>query len=330
MLDGIVLSLSLLAAHCRPILGQASRPCTIQAKNDTAGYMSAYDPHDFLAQEAYPHSGLLRLFSGIVLLFIGTVALQVALVRVMERAGFGPLLRDSISGATAEGTLLALFTFVIPFMVLWVVLRGLHNRAISGVLGPIPFALRDFFRVMIALVLFAAVILMLPVPEAMRPISQLPFSTWLMWLPFALVGLLIQVSCEEFIFRGYMQSQLSARFTNPAIWIFVPSFLFGLVHYAPSIYGENAIFVAAWAFLFGLAAADITARSGSLGPAIAMHFVNNIIGILIVGTPGHLSGLALSVVPFGPDNVELVRHALMIEMPALFCMWLAARVAIRR
>lgn len=292
--------------------------------------MSAYEPHDILAKEAFPHSGLLRLFSGIVLLFIGTIALQVALVRMMERAGLGALLRDSISGATAGGTLVALFTFVIPFMVLWVVLRGLHNRAISGVLGPVSFAVRDFFRVMIALVIFAAVVLILPAPEAMRPVSQLAFSSWLMWLPLALVGILLQVSCEEFIFRGYMQSQLAARFTNPAIWIFVPSFIFGLVHYAPSIYGENAIFVAGWAFLFGLAAADITARSGSLGPAIAMHFVNNIIGILIVGTPGHLSGLALTVLPFGPDNTELVRQSMLVELPALLCMWLAARLAIKR
>lgn len=292
--------------------------------------MSAYDPHHILAKEAFPHSGLLRLFSGIVLLFIGTIALQVALVRAMERAGMGSLLRDSISGATAQGTLIALFTFVIPFMVLWVVLRGLHNRAISGVIGPISFAVRDFFRVMIALVIFAAIVLVLPAPDAMRPVSQLGFSTWLMWLPLALVGILLQVSCEEFIFRGYMQSQLAARFTNPAIWIFVPSFIFGLVHYAPSIYGENAIFVAGWAFLFGLAAADITARSGSLGPAIAMHFVNNIIGILIVGTPGHLSGLALTVLPFGPDNTELVRQSMLVELPALLCMWLAARLAIKR
>jgi membrane protease YdiL (CAAX protease family) len=183
---------------------------------------------------------------------------------------------------------------------------------------------------MIALVVFAAIVLIVPVPEAMRPSSQLPFSTWLMWLPLALMGILLQVSCEEFIFRGYLQSQLAARFTNPAIWIFLPSFIFGLVHYAPSIYGENAIFIAAWAFLFGLAAADITARSGSLGPAIAMHFVNNIIGILIVGTPGHLSGLALTVLPFGPDNIALVRQSMIVELPALLCLWLAARLAIRR
>ena len=292
--------------------------------------MSAYDPHDSLAKEAYPHSGLLRLFSGVVLLFVGTIAFQVALVRLMEQAGFGGLLDASFSGTTAAGTVVALSTFLIPFMVLWVVLRGLHNRAISGVLGPLHLAFRDFFRVMLAVVVLVAVVLILPSPEGMQPVSQLAFSTWLMWLPLALPAVLLQVSCEEFIFRGYMQSQLAARFTNPAIWIFVPSFLFGLAHYAPGIYGENAILVAGWAFLFGMAAADITARSGSLGPAIAMHFVNNIIGILIVGTPGHLSGLALTVLPFGPEETDLVRQALMVELPILLCMWLAARLAIRR
>ena len=77
-------------------------------------------------------------------------------------------------------------------------------------------------------------------------------------------------------------------------------------------------------------AADLTARSGTLGPAIAVHFVNNVIGILIVGTEGHLSGMALAVVPFGPDDTELMRYAMLIEVPMLLCMWLAARIAIRR
>lgn len=292
--------------------------------------MSAYDPYTNLTSQAYPHSGLLRLFSGMVILIVGMIALQVALVRTLEAAGFQDLLQHMIEGVTAQGTLLSLFTFVIPFMVLWVVLRGLHDRSISGVLGPLPLAITDFFRVMSALVILVAVVLALPAPEAMRPVVQLGFPTWLMWLPLGLVGLLIQVSCEEFIFRGYMQSQLAGRFQNPAIWIFVPSFIFGLAHYAPGIYGENAIFVATWAFLFGLVAADLTARTGSLGPAIAVHFVNNIVGVLIVGTPGHLSGLALMVVSFGPDNVALVRQSMMIELPVLLCMWLAARVALKR
>lgn len=292
--------------------------------------MSGYDPYEKLVNEARPHSGLLKLLSGVMLMIIGVIALQVGLVRIIDLLGYNAMLQESVTGATVRGTLLALFSFIVPLMVLWVVLRVLHDRSFSGVLGNTNLAIDGFSKVMVALVLLTAALLIFPMPEAMRPVSKTPFGQWLVWAPLGVVAVLLQVSSEEFIFRGYLQSQLAARFRHPAIWILVPSAIFAVLHYAPGIYGENALLITLWAFAFGVIAADLTARSGTLGPAIAVHFVNNVIGILIVGTEGHLSGMALAVVPFGPDNTELMRYAMLIEVPMLLCMWLAARIAIRR
>lgn len=84
------------------------------------------------------------------------------------------------------------------------------------------------------------------------------------------------------------------------------SFIFGFVYYVFSIYGENVIFVVGWVFLFGFVVVDIMVCSGLFGFVIVMYFVNNIIGILIVGMSGYLFGFVFIVLFFGFDNIELV------------------------
>ena len=76
--------------------------------------------------------------------------------------------------------------------------------------------------------------------------------------------------------------------------------------------------------------ADLTARSGTLGPAIALHFINNVSAVLIVSLPDGLAGLALYVAPFSLDNTELLRAWLPVDFMLMLVFWLAARLAIRR
>ena len=123
---------------------------------------------------------------------------------------------------------------------------------------------------------------------------------------------------------------MSALTNDPRIWIGVPSALFALGHYAPAEAGANAVPLAIWAGLFGLAMADLTARSGTLGPAIAVHFVNNALAILFVSFKGDLSGLAWFTLPSAMDDVAPVRAALPVDLLMLIVTWLAARVALRR
>lgn len=147
-------------------------------------------------------------------------------------------------------------------------------------------------------------------------------------MPLALPALLIQTGAEELIFRGYLQSQLAARFRSPVIWMVLPSALFAVLHF-DSTAGANAWAIVGVTFLFGLVAADLTARSGSLGPAIALHMGNNISSVLFVGLPGNLSGLALFLLPVEASDPAL-RILFPVEALLLVLIWLAARVAIRR
>jgi membrane protease YdiL (CAAX protease family) len=117
-----------------------------------------------------------------------------------------------------------------------------------------------------------------------------------------LVGVLIQTGAEEVLFRGYLQQQLAARFSSPMIWMVLPSALFAALHYQPEVMGDNTWLMMGAVFVFALLAADLTAVTGTIGAAWAMHFVNNALAILVMATDGPLSGLALYIAPISPAS----------------------------
>ena len=161
-------------------------------------------------------------------------------------------------------------------------------------------------------------------------LPQLPLGRWTALLPLSLLAVLVQVSAEELLFRGYLQQQLAARFASPLAWMVVPSALFALGHYSPETAGDNAIWFVLWAGIFGMLMADLTARTGTLGTAIAVHFVNNVIAMLFTAMPDNLSGLALYVMPFATSDADAVAQWLPVDFAIMVTSWLAVRLALRR
>ncbi|MDP5347971.1 MAG: CPBP family intramembrane metalloprotease, partial [Paracoccaceae bacterium] len=146
------------------------------------------------------------------------------------------------------------------------------------------------------------------------------------------------------------QQQLAARFDRPWVWLVLPSMLFASAHYTPELPPVEATHYMIWAFCFGLAAADLTARSGTLGPAIGFHLVNNALAFLVFGQAGGMdSGLALFLFPADPAQsllppptmphpmppedmapVSLFDPGFLIELLGIGLLWIGARIAIRR
>jgi membrane protease YdiL (CAAX protease family) len=238
---------------------------------------------------------------------------------------------EILSGATPFAMYVQLFSFGFMTVSVALVARLLHRRAVRSLFGPgWPF-LRQFSAVTVMLCLLTVVLFVLPPWDVGGSyVSNMALGYWVLLLPLSLLAVLVQTSAEEILFRGYIQQQLGARFRSPLIWMVLPSVLFGLAHYMPDAAGENAVIVALWAGLFGLLAADLTARSGTLGPAIALHFVNNLSAILIISLPDNLAGLALYVTPFSLDDTDLLRAWLPVDFMLMLVFWLAARLALRR
>lgn len=233
---------------------------------------------------------------------------------------------DGDSSPTA--VLLILFTFVGMVLGVFLAAELLHGRWPGTLFGPRPRLLRHFIlAVLSAGAVFALSFLL---PGDVDPQPGLERGIWLSFLPLALAAVLLQTGAEELVLRGYVQQQLAARFASPLIWMVLPSALFAIGHYDPAGMGANAWLVVAAAGLFGLCAADLTAKTGSLGAAWGFHFANNVLAILIVSLDGPLSGLALYVSGFGPEDVEVLRPLILRDMGVTVAAWAAIRVTVSR
>lgn len=289
-----------------------------------------YDAYETLTAPARPSAHPLRLAGGVVLVIVLFLPLAFAY------AGFAPAAlgydgpTSLIEGRTPLAVIILLFEFTFLILSLGLVLRLVHQRGLGSLIGPSGTALAQFLRCLRYLLPLYFLLTLMPMPPEYQLSLNLSPGRWILWLPLALPCVLIQISAEELAFRGYLQSQLAARFRSPLIWIGLPSALFGLVHYDPYMAGGEAWALALWAGLFGITAADLTARTGTLGPALALHFINNVFAILVTAPAGDLDGLALYTFPFSLGEDGLAWYVLPLEILFTLCAWLTARIALRR
>jgi membrane protease YdiL (CAAX protease family) len=292
----------------------------------------SYGAHEELVASARNgRHGLLWTVAGSVLIALFTYALTLLLVETLRdyfaARGDRGFAEHLFNGTTPPTLLTVLFSFGAWMVAIWVTLRWVHGRDFRPMLG--ARVVRDFRRVLVALVGLNIAIAILPPWDILAETEPgLDPSRWLLLLPLSLLAVLIQVSAEEILFRGYLQQQLAASVRSPVVWMGLPSLLFAVAHYDASM-GSNAWLIVIWAAVFAMLMADITARSGSLGPAIAIHFVNNAIGILLVSPPDYLSGLALYTYTFAMTDEAVVRSLLPIDFALMIVSWLTARLVLR-
>ncbi|WGW04188.1 CPBP family intramembrane glutamic endopeptidase [Tropicibacter oceani] len=297
--------------------------------------MNGYAPHERLVLHARRKPEIWRLMLGLMLIAIVMYALSRAFFAILQVVASEQTYFDVYSSiqtaTTPSGLLVLLFLMGAMGIGTMVAAELVHQRPAATLFGPRRAFWGDFRRVLVAMAALTLALYALPpwgLIEGTTP--NLPLGDWLRLLPLTLIALLIQTGSEELLFRGYLQSQLAARFQRPGVWLVLPSALFASLHYAPQMYGDNAIYVVLWAFAFGLAAADLTARSGTLGPAIALHLVNNFSAMALVSMQGDMSGLALYHLPFGPEDAGALGALLPIDLAVIGVSWLAARLALRR
>lgn len=246
----------------------------------------------------YPQ--LWRLFLGLLLIafcYLGLLALQaVALfMAVGPMEYFGTLQSLAFPDAPLP-TILLLATFGGLLLGPVVAAGTCHFRGPSTLLGPRDELFRGFFTVLVVAVPLYVLVLTLGA-LAEPPRENLSWAVWASWLPLAVPLIFVQIAAEELVFRGYLQQQLAARFAARWIWMGVPSVLFASLHWNPAAGGAVWLILLA-TFVFALIAADLTERTGSLGAALGLHFVNNAFGILAISVSGTITGLARWVTPF--------------------------------
>ncbi|GHA48008.1 hypothetical protein GCM10008927_11190 [Amylibacter ulvae] len=253
------------------------------------------------------------LVLGFVVLQLITAVIFVAAGQFMSADEFLQMTTE-LRFTTPKMVVTILTTFGGWIIAIIVMLFLFHRRSVFTLFGGnVKTFLRNFVLGLIAVVLFFVVSGLLE-PNDLLPEANLNYDIWLSWLPVAIPLILMQVSAEELVFRGYIQQQLAVRFDHFAVWMILPSLIFAIGHYQPATFGSNAWLVVAQTFLIGILAADMTMRTGNLGAAIGLHFANNFMGMCVVATKGYMDGLSLYVSPIDLGDVEQMRPLLMSQV----------------
>ena len=295
-----------------------------------------YDAHPSFAALAEPETGLGKTMLGIIAVIFGFALTPLVL------SAFVPASWSLATGTTAVGLTVQLAGFALSLALLGVVVWSLHGRSFASLFGPRDLAFGGFRSVFVKILIVIAIMQVAPPWPGEEDIALIrPIATWLLYLPLAIPAVVIQVTAEEAFFRGYIQQQLAARWASPQVWMIAPAVAFGSIHFLNAETLIEGIVWSLWATLFALSAADLTARHGSLGPAIGLHLANNLFAILLFGIDGRASnGLALILV--APPEIDLSTlgpEALLtpwgLGQIALTILgagipWLAARLALRR
>lgn len=275
---------------------------------------------DFVAP-ARARSELWRLaVSGILIGFTfvaGTMITGLAVFLLFGRATAEQVMSPDGLGTTPASIIFVLSGFCIVFPAVWGVVKLVHRRSLGTLFGARP---RRILRNALIACVVMALITGLGTAYSFftaGPVPNLPFGVWLGWMIPVLPLMLVQVTTEEMIFRGYLQQQLAARFRSPWLWMVLPSVIFGALHYQPGALGENAWIAVLVTALVGVIAADITARTGNIGAAIGLHFVNNFFAMCILSLNGGLSGVSLYVTPFSVSDSSLLRPLLLADAASI-------------
>jgi len=293
-----------------------------------------YRAHDAFIAPARPRSEVWRLCLGLVMMMVIVFglgwAVQAMTMAILDDQSYTDFQSAVSSARNPVGALYLLFSLGLLIVAAAMVANQLHRRGLFSLIGPLPRATRQFTKVLAYLAALYAAFWILPPSEIPLPLERgMPMLTWLQLLPLSLLAVLIQTSAEEIVFRGYLQQQLAARFNHAVVWIAGPAVLFAALHYRPDI-GPAAWVFMLWAGLFSVVASDLTARAGTLGPAIALHFASNTTAILLVSGDPELTGLALWRLRIDMSDPSVLWPLMSIDLGMLAVAWLVARLALRR
>ena len=274
--------------------------------------MTDHDAFEAYIAPARARSGVWRVTLGIVLVAVFWFGLAILLLTALSEGWLEPVGLDrEIAGLfEAEGRVMppvGVFVFLLTFLGawigLWVVLRLLHRRPFGTLYHPSrwPQARNVLAGALLSLVFqgigILAYIAVLGPPER----TELGVGLWAIWLVPIVLGIVMQATSEELMFRGYILQQFAVWSRNPLVWAVLPALIFTALHVdgslEPGMLGRMLVHIG----MFGLIMAALVWRTGGLGAAIGLHVMNNIVAFCLFGIEGAAFGFELWV--FGPDTL---------------------------
>lgn len=261
-------------------------------------------PIDLYVAPATARPGFWRPFAGIVLILAGwlgsTIVVMAGFVLFKMSGGLGvkealAAMQGLVDSSSPGAVIFQLSTFVGIWFGAWAAVKLFHRQPFTTLISPeARMRWGNFWGGVLLAAIFWAITMIIGVSAVGVPVrTDLPLTTWLIALAPLAVMIFVQASGEELIFRGYILQQLASRFRSPLVWGFLPAFLFGLAHYASGEKLGIGWYYVAVTLLFGVTAAALVWRTGSLAAAMGLHTGMNLFALSSVGMEGIVEGTQL-------------------------------------
>ena len=234
-------------------------------------------------------------------------------------------------GSTPADLAALLFSFFFIWLGIALVCRWLHRHPLHALYGPTYKINWQHFLIGAGLAFATAIISETSISVIswylFDPSSQanpnITATLWLRWVIPISALIFVQIGAEEMLFRGYLLQHIRAR--GGRFWwsIFLPSFLFGMLHFDFPIFGVNALFYMLHTSVAGIILCLVTLKTGNLGAALGLHFGVNAL-MLIFGLEGHLDGMSLFVIQLDPNGAQATLSFLIFTLfeGLAFLIWL--------
>jgi membrane protease YdiL (CAAX protease family) len=234
-------------------------------------------------------------------------------------------------GSTPADLAALLFSFFFIWLGIALVCRRLHRHPLHALYGPTYKINWQHFLIGAGLAFATAIISETSISviswyffdSSSQANPNINAKLWLRWVIPISALIFVQIGAEELLFRGYLLQHIRAR--GGRFWwsIFLPSFLFGMLHFDFPIFGVNAFFYMLHTSVAGIILCLVTLKTGNLGAALGLHFGVNAL-MLIFGLEGHLDGISLFVIQLDPKGAQATLSFLIFTLfeGLAFLIWL--------
>ena len=233
---------------------------------------------------------------------------------------------DWLAGDSPVALLIGNLSLAALIPAAWVAVALVHRDRIgwlSSVAGRLRWGLLARMSVLAVALVSVGLGVSFLLPEEATAASQGPEPAFPGLGSFAALAAVIllttplQAAGEEYLFRGYLGQVLGAWVRSPWFGGVVTSTLFALAH------GQQDGWLFADRFLFGAVAWWLAVRTGGLEAPIALHAVNNVLGLLLAAAFGQVgASLGATDLPWTYAVVDII---VVVAFGVL-----AARLAARR
>ncbi|WP_186457410.1 CPBP family intramembrane glutamic endopeptidase [Nitrospirillum amazonense] len=227
---------------------------------------------------------------GLVIVILGAILIAVVLVKVPQWAHLDRAMKRDDGLRAIVDLLTMLGSVAAALLPLALAVRWLHGRPLRSLLSPLPGL--DVGLALRSALLWGGLVLLAVVASGLVDVwNGEPFAPggqpWPQVLAFAVATgwmVVLQVTAEEALFRGYISQGLYAVTGSAWVTALPVALMFAGLHtqsWGNAVWDQRALY-----FTISLLLSAVTARAGRLEAAIGIHLGQNLTAIYVMGVLG--------------------------------------------